>query len=175
MLYNSGQRLSRHMQETGKNLLDQVFVQVTDEQLAVLKLKTGHQRMDSVLVSSNIRRMTWLHLLVEMVQRVRRMLVEEDQASYAEVFRSCRQGTAGQYCYRVKGDGVAVYVEAIGQLVHRLVRVISWLVTPEIFFTFNPFVVFPISSLHSPKLELFQDSQESLRYRGIDKCKSKRN
>jgi len=121
-LYNFRQRLSRHMQETGENLLEEVFAQVTDKQLAVLKLKTGHQRMDSVLVSSNMRQMTRLHLLVEVVQRVWRMLDQEDQACYAEVFQPYRQGTAGQYCYRVKGDQVATHVEAIGQLMHRLVQ-----------------------------------------------------
>jgi len=104
--YNFRRRLSRHMQETGENLLDEVFVQVTDEQLAALRLKTGHQRMDSVQVASNIRQMSRLHLLVEVVQRVWRMLSEADQAYYAEVFEPYRQGTAGQYCYRVKGDEV---------------------------------------------------------------------
>jgi hypothetical protein len=121
-LYNHRHRLSQHMQETGQNLLEGVFVRVTDQQLAALKLKTGHQRMDSVLVSSNMRQMTRLHLLVEVVQRVWRMLVEEGQASYAEVFQPYRQGTAGQYCYRVKGDEVATHVQAIGQLMHRLVQ-----------------------------------------------------
>jgi hypothetical protein len=121
-LYNHRQRVSRHMQETGQNLLEGVFVQVTDQQLAALKLKTGHQRMDSVLVSSNMRQMTRLQLLVEVVQRVWRMLVEEDQACYAEVFQPYRQGTAGQYCYRVKGDEVAVHMEAVGQLMRYLVQ-----------------------------------------------------
>jgi hypothetical protein len=121
-LYNHRQRVSRHMQETGQNLLEGVFVQVTDQQLAALELKTGHQRMDSVLVSSNMRQMTRLQLLVEVVQRVWRMLVEEDQACYAEVFQPYRQGTAGQYCYRVKADEVAVHIEAVGQLMRYLVQ-----------------------------------------------------
>ncbi len=121
-LYNFRQRISRHMQGTGENLLDEVFVQVTDEHLVALKLKTGHQRMDSVLVSSNIRQMTRLHLLVEVVQRVWRMLAEEDRAFYAQIFQTYLRGTAGQYCYRVKGDEVTTHVEAIGQLMHRLVQ-----------------------------------------------------
>jgi hypothetical protein len=110
------------MQETGQNLLEGVFVQVTEQQLAVLELKTGHQRMDSVLVSSNMRQMTRLQLLVEVVQRVWRMLGQEDRAVYAEGFQPYRQGTAGQYCYRVKVDEVAAHVEAVGQLMHCLVE-----------------------------------------------------
>jgi hypothetical protein len=121
-LYNHRQRVSRHMQETGQNLLEGVFVQVTDQHLAVLELKTGHQRMDSVLVSSNMRQLTRLQLLVEVVQRVWRMLGQEDQACYAEVFEPYCQGTAGQYCYRVRVDEVAAHMEALGQLMGCLVQ-----------------------------------------------------
>ncbi len=105
-VYNFRQRVSRHMQESGENLIEQVFVQVTDEQLAALELKTGHQRMDSVLVASNIRQMSRLQLLVEVVQRVWRMLTEADQGLYATSFEPYLKGTAGQYCYRVKADEV---------------------------------------------------------------------
>jgi hypothetical protein len=121
-VYNFRHYLSQHMQETGENLLEQVFVQVTDEQLESLKLKTGQQRMDSVLVSSNIRRMTRLHLLVEVVQRVWRMLTEEDQAYYAEAFEPYLRGTAGQYCYKLKGKEIVEHSEAVGRLMNRLVR-----------------------------------------------------
>jgi hypothetical protein len=120
-LYYFRQRLSQYMQETGQNLLDRVFVQVTDEQLKSLKLRTEQQRMDSVLVSSNIRHFTRLHLLVEVVQRVWRMLAEEDQAYYAELFEPYRRGTAGQYCYRLKAEEVAEHLAAVGQVMHRLV------------------------------------------------------
>jgi hypothetical protein len=121
-LYNFRQRLSRHMQETGQNLLDQVFVRVTDEQLDSLKLKTGHQRMDSVLISSNMRQFTRLHLLVEVVQRVWRMLTESDQAHYTAVFEPYRQGTAGQYCYRLKAEEVAEHLTLVGQVMECLLR-----------------------------------------------------
>jgi hypothetical protein len=78
--------------------------------------------MDLVLVSSNMRQMTRLQLLVEVGQRVWRMSVEEDQACYAAAFQPYRQGTEGQYCCRVRGDEVATHVEAVGQLMHRLVE-----------------------------------------------------
>jgi len=120
-LYNFRQRLSQHMQQTGKNLLEQVFAQVTDEQLAALQLKTGQQRMDSTLVASDIRQMSRLQLLVEVLQRVWRMLDESDQANYTPVFAPYGQGTAGQYCYRVRGEEVPGHLEAIGQLMGRLV------------------------------------------------------
>jgi hypothetical protein len=121
-VYNFRQRVSQHMQETGENLIEQVFVQVTDEQLAALELKTGHQRMDSVLVASNIRQMSRLQLLVEVVQRVWRILTEADQGRYAPSFEPYLKGTAGQYCYRVTADEVDEHLVAVGQLMHDLVH-----------------------------------------------------
>jgi hypothetical protein len=121
-LYYFRHRLSKHMQETGQNLLAQVFEQVTDEQLKSLKLKTGQQRMDSVLVSSNIRDFTRLHLLVEVIQRVWRMLSEADQTYYAEPFEPYCRGTAGQFCYYLKGEKIAENLRAVGCLMHRLLR-----------------------------------------------------
>jgi len=64
------------MQTKGVNLLDQAFEQVTDEQIATFHLKSGQQRMGSVLLGSNIRQMGRLQLLVEVMQRVQRMLRE---------------------------------------------------------------------------------------------------
>jgi hypothetical protein len=121
-VYNFRQRVSQHMQGSGENLIEQVFVQVTDEQLAALELKTGHQRMDSVMVASNIRQMSRLQLLVEVVQRVWRMLTEADRSRYASSFEPYLKGTAGQYCYRVKADEVAGHLVEIGHFMHDLVR-----------------------------------------------------
>jgi hypothetical protein len=119
-VYNFRNRLSRHMQERGENLLEQVFVQITDEQLGTLKLKTGHQRMDSVMISSDIRQTTRLQLLIEVVQRVWRVLTEEDQAQYAAVFEAYLQGTSGQYCYRVRGEDLSGHLAAVGQVMYQL-------------------------------------------------------
>ena len=62
-VYNFRLRLTEHMQETGENLFEQVFEQITDEQLAAFRLKTDKLRMDSTLIASNIREMTRLQLL----------------------------------------------------------------------------------------------------------------
>lgn len=64
-LYYFRERLSRYMQESGINLLDKAFEQVTDEQITAYHLKTGKQRMDSTQIASNIRTMSRLQLLEE--------------------------------------------------------------------------------------------------------------
>ncbi|MFN3762074.1 MAG: transposase, partial [Anaerolineae bacterium] len=84
-VYHFRERLARYMQENGENLLEKAFAQVTDEQLRAFSLKTGKQRMDSTLLASNIRQMGRVQLLVEVLQRVHRMLSTADQERYAEL------------------------------------------------------------------------------------------
>ena len=119
-LYNFRQRLSRYMQAQGVNLLDQAFEQVTDEQIETFHIKTGKQRMDSTFVASNIRKMGRLQLLVEVLQRVQRMLNERDQEKYAEVFGPYLNGHAGQYVYRIKGQDTCEHIRQIGIFMQRL-------------------------------------------------------
>ena len=119
-LYYFRERLSRQMQETGINLLDQAFEQVTDQQIAAFRLKTGKQRMDSTLVASNIRRIGRVQLLVEVLQRVQRMLNESDQERYAAVFAPYVQGHAGQYVYHMKTEETDAHLQRIGELMQRL-------------------------------------------------------
>jgi hypothetical protein len=119
-LYNFRERLSRYMQETGINLLDQAFAQVTDEQIEAFQIKTGKQRMDSTQIASNIRQMGRIQLLVTVIQRVQRKLSEEDQAHYAEAFAPFIQGHAGQYVYRMKREETDDHLQKIGELMQRL-------------------------------------------------------
>lgn len=119
-MYNFRQRLSQHMQETGENLFEQVFEQVTDEQLAAFALQTDKLRMDSTLIASNTREMSRLQLLVEVLQRVHRMLDEKDRQLYAEVFMPYLKGSSGQYIYHLKVGDVAGQLQRIGELMAQL-------------------------------------------------------
>jgi hypothetical protein len=121
-VYNFRQRLSQYMQENGVNLLDRAFEQVTDEQLAAYKLKTGKQRMDSVLLGANIRQRGRLQLLVEVMQRAQRMLSEADQAHYAELFAPYLQGHSGHYIYRLKHEEYPTHLQQIGEHMQRLLK-----------------------------------------------------
>lgn len=119
-LYYFRERLSRYMQETGINLVEKAFEQVTDEQIGTYRLKTGKQRMDSTQIASNIRVMGRLQLLVEVLQRVYRMLTKEDQGQYAEDFAPYIQGHAGQYVYHIKGQDTSEHLQKIGELMQLL-------------------------------------------------------
>jgi len=121
-MYNFRQRLSQHMQETGENLFEKTFEQVTDEQIAAYTLKTNQQRMDSTQIGSNIREMSRLQLVVEVLQRVHRVLTPADQAAWAEEFGPYLKGSSGQYLYQLKGRGShQPHLVAIGVLMQQLV------------------------------------------------------
>jgi hypothetical protein len=120
-LYNFRQRLVEHLNETGENLIEKAFEQITDEQVKAYQLKTGKLRMDSTQIASNICETTRLRLLVEVLQRTHRMLDEFDQEYYAEAFEPYLKGKAGQYAYRVKPGESETHLERIGQLMHTLV------------------------------------------------------
>ena len=121
-IYNFRRRLVETMQETGVNLIEKAFEQVTDEQAEVFQLKSGKLRMDSTQIASNMREMSRLQLLVEVLQRVQRMLSEEDQEHYKEDFKPYLKGSSGQYVYRIKGEEVADHLRPIGELMHRLIQ-----------------------------------------------------
>lgn len=120
-LYNFRRRLTQHMQETGENLVEKAFEQITDEQIDAFQLNTKKLRMDSTLIASNIRDMSRLQLLVEVVQRVHRMLCPNDQQRYAEAFAPYLKGSSGQYLYHLKGEESTPHIERIGTLMHQLV------------------------------------------------------
>jgi len=124
-LYSFRERLSRYMQETGVNLLDQAFAQGTDAHIHAFSRKTGNQRMDSTLLASNIRRMGRVHLLVTVLQRVHRMVGEADQRRDAELLAPDLKGHAGQYVYRLKTEDLAEQLQRIGTDMRRLVRALE--------------------------------------------------
>ena len=121
-LYYFRERVARYQQEQGINLIAKAFEQVTDEQIKAYQLKTGKQRMDSTQIASNMRAMSRLQLLVEVLQRVHRMLNEADQGAYGEVFAPFIQGHAGQYVYHLKGGETDEHVQKIGNLMQHLVE-----------------------------------------------------
>ena len=95
-LFNFQNRLHKHFIETGENLLEQVFDQLTEDQLKKLKLKTEIQRTDSLAALSNIRNYSRLQLLVEMIIRIYRVLSDEDKQRFINRFNTYINKTSGQ-------------------------------------------------------------------------------
>jgi len=120
-VYNFRKRVTEHNLKTGENLIEKCFEQITDEQVQAYQLKTGKQRADSTQIASNIRDTTRLRLLVEVLQRLHRVLKKGDQERYANELEPYLKGSAGQYVYRIKADESGSHLQQIGELMHKLV------------------------------------------------------
>ena len=115
-IFNFQNRLSGYFIETGKNLFEKVFDHLTEKQLKELKLKTDIQRTDSFQAASNIRKYTRLQLLVEMLIRIHRVITEEDQRKYEELFSPYVKKTSGQFLYRLSSENIPNEYERIGKV-----------------------------------------------------------
>lgn len=120
-LYYFRQRLSEYNLKQGVNLLEKAFEHITDKQIVELKVRTGHQRMDSTQIASHIMDASRLHLLVTGVQRLHRLLTPEEQERLGAWFTPFIQDTAGHYAYRVKGKvATQEHLEKVGQTLFAL-------------------------------------------------------
>jgi hypothetical protein len=120
-LYYFRRRVSEHALKTGENLFKVVFNQVTDEQIKKLGIKTDLQRMDSTQLLSHIADLSRLELLLAAIQRLHRILSDEDQVTYADIFAPYIKQSAGQYTYRIKGkEAVWERIQLIGVVLHAL-------------------------------------------------------
>lgn len=122
-LYNFRRRLSEYNLAHGTNLLVQAFEAITDQQIVAFKVRTNQQRMDSTQVASNILDSSRLQLAAECVQRLARLLGEEDQQRYAQLLKPYLRDTTNQYVYRIKGKAEAqTHLQQIGQVLAQLLR-----------------------------------------------------
>jgi hypothetical protein len=120
-MYYFRQRLARYYQETGVNLVAHAMQTITDQQLVALGVRTGLQRLDSTQIASNIRDVSRLHLAVEAVQRLHRLLDETERATCADWLAPFLDSHAGQYVYRVKGlEATRAHLQEVGLVLHRL-------------------------------------------------------
>jgi hypothetical protein len=124
-IYNFRRRVAQHMQDTGENLYAQALEQIADDQVSAYGLETNRLRMDSTQIASNIREMSRLQLLVEVLQRTHRMLGEADQRRYGEAFAPYLKGSSGQYTYRIKSEAYDEHLQQAGKLMYRLVDALA--------------------------------------------------
>jgi len=121
-IYNFRSALYAYEQEHGVNLIHKASEQITDEQLKQFQIKTGLQRMDSTMVQSNIRKMSRLQLLVEIIHRFFRMLSEEEKQEHGELFADYVKEDSLHYCYRVNREELEDRVERVGKDLSRMLE-----------------------------------------------------
>ena len=124
-LYYFRAALVEYERRHGINLIRKATEEITDEQIRRFEVKTGMQRMDSTQLQSNIRKMSRLQLLVEIVHRLHRVLSEEDRGRYEALFGSYVQEDSQHYCYRVSRDEVEGRLQQLGKDLWEMVEALE--------------------------------------------------
>lgn len=119
-LFNFQNRLLRYHLDTGVNLLENVFDNLTAEQLKNLKLKTDIQRTDSTSASSNIRRYGRLQLLIEVLLRLNRVLSDADRSLFLDELSVYTGQESQQYIYKLRSSDLPHETQKLGELYHKL-------------------------------------------------------
>lgn len=117
-IFNFQNRINDHFVKSGENLLEQVFDNLTTDQLKSLKLKTNIQRTDSFAAASNIRNYSRLQLLIELILRIWRILGDEDKERFKAHFETYTGKTSGQYIYSLSSADFPKELEKTGLLYH---------------------------------------------------------
>jgi hypothetical protein len=118
--FNFQNRLLKHFVETGENLLETVFDELTGEQLKQLKVKTDIQRSDSFMAMSNIRSYGPAQFKIEKLIRLYRVLKEEDKKQFEDMLSAYTKQTSGQYMYKLERAEIPKELEKLGQIYHKL-------------------------------------------------------
>lgn len=119
-LFNFQNRVSAHYVETGQDLFTQVFDKLTVGQLSDLNISTKIQRGDSFLMGSNIFDYSRVHLLLEIIHRLYRILDEEDKIKVKSEIEPYLKTTAGQYIFRLEKGVLPKEIEKLGFIYHTL-------------------------------------------------------
>lgn len=120
-IFNFLNRLKEYENETGINLIEKVFDELTLEQIKKLKIKTDIQRADSFLITSNIRKYGRLELLIEVIRRLYRILSKKDKRELKEQFEAyIKEDSSNNYIYKLKSSDIPKELEKIGQIYYFL-------------------------------------------------------
>jgi hypothetical protein len=119
-LFNFQNRIHAYERQTGINLIEVVFNNLTTDQIKKLEVKTNIQRSDSTLIGSNIRNYSRIQLLIEALLRLYRILSEEDKQRFSDQISSYNQKGSEKYVYGLKSDDLPHELENLGNLYKQL-------------------------------------------------------
>lgn len=101
--YNFMLRVSKYERKEDVNLIEKVFLKLTEKQTKALGIKTTIQRGDSVLLESGVRSYSRLALLVEVLHRLYGILNKKDQKNYRSLFQAYQLG-GEHFVYNISGS-----------------------------------------------------------------------
>ena len=138
-LFNFQNRLLAYQQQTRLNLIEQVFDNLSADQIKKLSVKADIQRSDSTLVSSNIKKYSRLQLLVEVLVRLFRVLEEKDKQFIGEQLGPYLKKGTDKYIYGLKANQLPHEMEKLGKVYY---KVFEWIDKKEQYHDKQEFINF---------------------------------
>ena len=119
-LFNFQNRILQYENQTGINLIEEVFDNLTKKQIKELLLKTNIQRTDSTLISSNIKKLSRVQLIIEVLIRLERILDKTDKEIYGKKLQAYLKNGSEKYVYGLKSKDLPHELEKLGKIYHIL-------------------------------------------------------
>ena len=128
--YDFKVKLDKHHTDTGTNLFDEVFKQITRDQIGRYKIKGSEIRMDSKLIQSNIRNFNRLQKLIQGIQVFQRSLGKEHKTRLKkkddkEFLEEILSKTPENHTYGMGNLQKEKWVERMGFLLRKIVNLYS--------------------------------------------------
>jgi hypothetical protein len=124
-LFNFQNRVLAYEEQTGINLIEEVFNSLSAQQIKQLSLKTDIQRTDSTLISSNIRKYSRVQLLIEVLIRLERILDETDKLQIGGQLQGYLKTGSEKYVYGLKSDDLPRELEKLGTVYYTVYATIN--------------------------------------------------
>ena len=124
-LYNFRRRVREHAEATGTNLIEEVFWQVTDQQLASVSIDADWQRMDSTQVLSNLAAQHRLELVVSVIQQVYRGMDASLQEGFTDRLAGYLKKRPHEVCYPIAKADRAEHLTRLGGILAQMAKVLS--------------------------------------------------
>ena len=119
--YNFRKRVVQHAEQTGVNLIKEVFDELVIHFLKKTGIKTDIIRMDSTQISSNMKRLTRIELMSRTLNRFLKKLSEEEQKHYSSEYENYTDEEKRKENLRLITDGEKA-IERVAKDMHKVLK-----------------------------------------------------
>ena len=124
-IFNFQNRVIKHFNKTGIDLINLTFDKLTSSQLKRYDVDTTIQRGDSFLIGSNIVDMSRLHLLVEMIIRVYKVLSSADKNKVQELLQNYIDDKSLSYVYKIKREDLPREYSKLAEVYQNILSILG--------------------------------------------------
>jgi hypothetical protein len=119
-IFNFQNKVIEYYVATGVDLIANVFDQLTAQQLKDFGVDTSIQRGDSFLVGSNIIDYTRLHLIIEVLIRIKKKLSQKYRDVYGVLISKYTSQPIGLYLSKMSKEELPVEINTLAQIYHQM-------------------------------------------------------